>query len=73
MNKLWLIHFLQKLNRCTHQEDASTHQGYLYSHEHDLEKGHLDMEPNGQILTCSLCNISYCKKCGKEVITIESN
>jgi hypothetical protein len=38
-----------------------------YSHEHDLKLCHLDLEPNKQLLTCSLCDISYCEKCGKEL------
>jgi hypothetical protein len=66
-----MIYRLQRLNRCSHQEVASVQQNYLYNHEHDLGGGHSNVEPNNQIITCSLCNISYCRNCGKEVIAIE--
>ncbi len=37
-----------------------------YIHEHDLKLGHTHRESNKQLLTCGLCDISYCDKCGKE-------
>lgn len=35
-----------------------------YTHEH-----HMYMEVDKQLLTCFLCNVSYCERCGKEVPT----
>ena len=43
---------------------------YVYTHEHDLGLGHMYVEINEQLLICSLCDISYCENCGKEVTTI---
>jgi hypothetical protein len=38
-----------------------------YTHEHDLKLGHTHLESNKKRLTCSLCDISYCESCGKEL------
>jgi hypothetical protein len=50
-----------------HYENASTYKGYVYTHEHDFKIGHMYAESDKQLLTCRLCDISYCEECGKEV------
>ena len=54
---------------CINQEYASMPTSYLYTHEPDLGLGHMHIEVGKQLLTCSICAISYCEKCGKELST----
>jgi hypothetical protein len=44
-------------------ENISTNNGYVNMHEHNLKASHMYLESHRQLLTCSLCNISYCEAC----------
>jgi hypothetical protein len=50
-----------RLVKCTHQEYTCIHIGYVYTHEHDFVLAHEPIENGKQILTCSTCNLLYCK------------
>ena len=50
-----------------HKENTCLHVGYVYTHEHDLVLAHKSMANNKQLLTCCMCHIFYCGKCGKEI------
>ena len=56
-----------RLVKCTHQEYTCIHIGYVYTHEHDFVLAHEPIENGKQILTCSTCNLLYCKKCSTEL------
>jgi hypothetical protein len=49
------------------------HVGYVYTHEHDFNPNRKPIENNRQLLSCQMCNILYCEKCGKEVTISSSN
>lgn len=53
------------MHRCIHQGDIfdSASKGYIYAHEHDPGVGHMYMETDKQLLTCSLCDNSHCENC----------
>jgi hypothetical protein len=55
------------LSRCIHKENTCLHVGYVYTHEHDLILAHESVANNKQLLTCCMCHIFYCEKCGKEI------
>jgi hypothetical protein len=55
-----------KLVRCIHHENTYMYIGHVYTHEHDFDLAK-SIESNKQLLTCCMCNILYCEKCGKEV------
>jgi hypothetical protein len=55
------------MHDCTSKEIPFTTGDYVYTHEHDFGLSHMYMDVDRQLLTCSLCNQSYCEKCGKEV------
>jgi len=48
-------------------ENISTNNGYVNTHEHNLKASHMYLESHRQLLTCSLCDLSYCEACGKEL------
>ena len=52
--------------RCIHHENTYMYIGHVYTHEHDFDLAKF-IEGNKQLLTCCMCNILYCEKCGKEV------
>ena len=52
--------------RCIHHENTYMYIGHVYTHEHDFGLAK-SIESNKQLLTCCMCNILYCEKCGKEV------
>ena len=52
--------------RCIHHENTYMYIGHVYTHEHDFDLAK-SIESNKQLLTCCMCNILYCEKCGKEV------
>jgi predicted Zn-dependent protease len=60
------------LPKCIHQEDASMLKEYVFTHEHDFGLSHMYMDINNQLLTCSLRDVSYCERCGKEISTSTS-
>ena len=47
--------------------------GYVYAHEHDFVLIRKPIEKNRHLLSCQMCNILYCEKCGKEVTISSSN
>jgi hypothetical protein len=44
-------------------------RGYVFSHEHDFIRSFrpIETEQAKKLLICTICDVSYCEWCGKEV------
>jgi hypothetical protein len=44
-------------------------RGYVFSHEHDFVSSfeQVETERVKKLLVCSMCDVSYCERCGKVV------